>query len=61
MALDLEALGRERPEITRAAMDVEHPLAVQALEVMVVGTVRKLVARSLAREIDRHQDTVLDE
>ena len=61
MALDLEALGREGPEIARATMDVEYPLAVQALEVVVVGTMREFVARSLGREVDRRQDTVLDE
>lgn len=61
MTLDDEAAWRKASHVARASGHVVDPLAVHALEVMVVRRLRRLEARAVAGELDRADAALLDE
>jgi hypothetical protein len=61
MTVDHEPRRRKVLEVARARMDIENPLALAALEVVVVPLMRDLVSRVLAREQDGQERTVVDQ
>ena len=55
MAINLEAVGRQRLDFIRAPMNVKRLITGAAEEVVVMRAVGQLVSRPAARELDFRQ------
>lgn len=56
-----ESAGCQIREITRAALNLEDPIAQTAAEVMMMRTARAFIARRLTGQLHRHQPSAFDE
>jgi len=61
VAVDFEAVGRQRLDLVRAPMDIERLIAGVAEEVVVMRPVGQLVPKDAAREFHLRQPPLANE